>query len=297
MAADIDLRKLRFFMCVVDHGGFSAAAKLLFTTQSTVSKAIKQLEQELGVTLLERGASRVALTDAGSFVRDHARKMLLDATDLRKGLDEIRGVQRGSLKIGVPRMGLSALFAQSYARFRDAHPAIDVEVTPFDVADLFEQIRTGGLDLGVVIEPVPTDLESRHVVSSSMVLLVPQSHFLASRSMAAWKELEGEPVVLFEEGTPLNDTIVAGLRSAGVPVRVAARTSQIYFAFELVAAGVGIAFAPEIIARTRRHPTVEVIGLESKNVALGIAYAWRRGGYLSHAARAWLALDAMAEND
>ena len=114
----MEFRQLRALVEVVRQGGFSPAAKVVFAPQSAVSKAVKQLEDELGVPLLNRIGHRVTLTSAGEAVFRRATKLLADRDDLLTELDEVRGLQRGSLRLGLPPVGSNTLFAPVFVRFR-----------------------------------------------------------------------------------------------------------------------------------------------------------------------------------
>src|SRR5579883_3278863 len=98
----MDFRTLRAFVEVVRQGGFSQAAKTVFATQSTVSKAVKQLEDEIGVALLDRIGHRTKLTAAGEIVYPRALRLLAERESLMGELQELRGLKRGTLRLGVP---------------------------------------------------------------------------------------------------------------------------------------------------------------------------------------------------
>ena len=107
---------------MVRRGGFSQAAKVVFATQPTVSKAVKQLEDELGVPLLNRVGHRSELTAVGNIVYRRAVSLLSEGEDLIAELDELRGLKRGKLRLGFPRVGSSAVFAPMFASFRRRYP-------------------------------------------------------------------------------------------------------------------------------------------------------------------------------
>src|SRR5438309_414676 len=121
----MELRTLRTFVEVVRQGGFSQAAKVVFATQSTVSKAIKHLEDEFGVPLLDRIGHRSNLTAAGDIVYRRALKILAERDDLVSELDELRGLKRGTLRLGLPPIGSNTLFAPLFAVYRSRYPGID----------------------------------------------------------------------------------------------------------------------------------------------------------------------------
>jgi DNA-binding transcriptional LysR family regulator len=114
----VDFRTLRTFVEVVWQGRFSLATKVLSTTQSTVSKAVKHLEIELGVPLLDRKGHRNALTADGEVVYRQALRILAERDDLIAELDELRGLKRGTLRLGLPPVGSSDLFAPLFSIYR-----------------------------------------------------------------------------------------------------------------------------------------------------------------------------------
>jgi DNA-binding transcriptional LysR family regulator len=128
MSIDLDLRRLRLFVEVVRRGGFSQAAKVVFASQPTVSKAVKQLEDELGMPLLVRVGQRSELTTAGKVIYRRALGLLTEGGDLITELDELRGLKRGTLRIGLPRLGSSALFAPPYVSYRRRYPDVEVDI-------------------------------------------------------------------------------------------------------------------------------------------------------------------------
>src|SRR5271154_5316663 len=122
----MELRTLRAFVEVVRQGGFTEAAKVVFATQSTVSKAVKQLEEELGVKLLDRIGSRSVITAPGEIVYQRALKMLAERQDLIAELDELRGLRRGVLRLALPRASSDILFAPLFAAYRARYPGVEV---------------------------------------------------------------------------------------------------------------------------------------------------------------------------
>jgi DNA-binding transcriptional LysR family regulator len=289
MRIEVDLRRLRFFVEVVRQGGFSRAAKVLFASQPTVSKAVRQLEDELGLALLDRAGHRSELTAAGKIVYRRALGLLNESADLVAELDELRGLKRGTLHLGFPRVGSSALFAPMFASFRRRYPAVDVKLAVHDSKRLEESLRTGELDLAALVQPAPEGFDWQEVRTDPLVVLLPRGHAFAGRKAIKLERLAELPFILFEEGFALNEVILDACRNKGITPQIAARSGQVDFIFELVAAGAGIAFLPRVLGEQRPHRLVRCVPLDEPKCQWRIALAWRRGGYLSHAARAWLA--------
>ena len=148
----------------------------------------------------------------------------------------------------------------------------------------------GEIDLAASLLPVSDEFEWQEVRREPLVALLQTDHALAAKASINLAELKDQPFLLFESGFALNRIIVDACRRAGVEPSVAARSSQIDFIVELAAAGLGIAFLPRMIAEQRSHPAVRHVTLVDPGTEWHIAMIWRRGAYLSHAAKAWLAL-------
>ena len=286
----MDLRTLRSFVEVVRQGGFSQAAKVVFTTQSTVSKAVKQLEIELGVALLDRKGHRSTLTADGDVVYRRALKILAERDDLITELDELRGLKQGTLRLGLPPVGSSDLFAPLFAIYRSRYPGIDIRLVEYGGDRLKEILLSGEIELSVSMLPVSDEFEWRELTNEPLVVVLPADHALARKKSTDLASLQHLPFILFEKGFSLHRVILEACRRRGFEPTIVARSSQIDFMVKLAAAGFGIAFLPRMIAEQRRHPAVRLVRLAEPQTKWNPAIIWRRGAYLSHAAKAWLAI-------
>jgi DNA-binding transcriptional LysR family regulator len=286
----MEIRTLRAFVEVVRQGGFSQAAKVVFATQSTVSKAVKQLEDEIGVLLLDRVGHRSTLTATGEIVYRRALRILAERDDLMSELDEVRGLKRGLLRLGLPPMVSSILFAPLFAIYRKRYPGIDIRLVENGSDRLEEILSAGDIDFAASTVPVAEGFEWQSVRREPLMVLLPAREFAARNTSIDLAELQQMPFILFESGFAISRMVVDACRQAGVEPTVAARSSQFDFIVELVAAGMGIAFLPKMVAEQRRHPSLRTLLLANPKIDLHIAITWRRGAYLSHAAKAWLML-------
>jgi DNA-binding transcriptional LysR family regulator len=285
----MQLRTLRAFVEVVRQGGFSQAAKVVFATQSTVSKAVRQLEDEIGVPLLDRIGHRSVLTVAGEVVFRRALKILVEHDDLAAELSELQGLRRGVLRLGLPALS-SNTFAPLFAVYRERYPGIDIRLVEHGSGRLEEILRAGEIDVAASLLPVSDDFEWQEVQRERLMVLVSAGHTLARQPQVDLPGLRNEPFLLFEPGFALNRLILDACRKRGFEPTVAARSSQVDFIVELVATGLGIAFLPRSMAEKRNHPFVRRILLDEPNTEWQLVMIWRRGAFLSHAAQAWLAM-------
>ncbi len=286
----MDLRALRIFTEVIRQGGFSQAGKTVFLTQSAVSKAVRQLEEELGFALIDRSGHKPALTDAGRVAFRHAQAMLTQREDLLTELSELKGLRRGALRLGLPPIGSDILFAPLFAEYRNRHPDIEIQLVEHGSRRLEEMVLAGEVDLGASLLPVPDALDWQEVTREPLHVLIAEDHPRAIRPEIALAELKDLPLILFDTGFALNPIILDGCREAGFEPTVAARSGQINFIVELVGAGQGVGFLPRLIANLRVRPGVVHIPVHSPAMNWHMAWVWRRGGYLSFAAKAWLDL-------
>lgn len=286
----MEFKLLRAFIEVVRQGSFSKAAETLFATQSTVSKAIKQLEEELGIPLIERFKKRNVPTTAGEIVYRRGIKLLADRDDLLKELDEIRGLKQGRLRLGISPVGSSTLFAPLFARYSQLYPGIEVELIEHGSDKLAECLRAGEIDFAGTLLPISEEFDCQPVRSEPLVALLASSHPLATRRSISLLELKETPFILFGSGFALHRMILDASHRAGFEPKIIAQSSQIDFMLELVSAGLGVAFLPQMIAHERSNPQIRSLLLEGSEFQWNMAMTWRRNAYLSDAAKAWLAL-------
>jgi DNA-binding transcriptional LysR family regulator len=280
----MELRTLRAFVEVVRQGGFTQAAKKVFATQSTVSKAIKHLEDEIGVPLLDRIGHRSKLTAAGEIVYQRALRMLAERNDLMTELDELRGLKRGTLRLGLPPVGSSTLFAPLFAAYHKRHPGVEIRLVEHGGERLEELLLSGEIELAASLLPVSDTMEWQAVRLEPLTVLLSTNDELSRRRSVGLLAVKHLPFILFETGFALNRIILDACHRHGFEPNIVARSSQIDFIVELAAAGLGVAFLPRMIAERRKLPSVSRVPLVEPETDWHIAMVWRRGAYLSQAA-------------
>jgi len=292
MGIAVELRDLRTLIAVAKCGGFSAAAKALGTTQSTVSKAILQLEHDCGVQLIERLGRGIRLTDAGELARRHGVNMLTERDRLIAELGELQGLQRGKLKIGLPMMASSVLFAGPVASFRKRYPLIEVDLQEHGSRRLEEDVRKGQIEVGASLLPISKDFDWRIVREEPLAALLPVEHPLSHRTSIKLAELAPCPTILFEEGFVMNSLILSGFRRRKLAFTEVGRSANADFMIAMVAAGLGVAFMPLLILASRDHRSIRAVNLQDEDMWWRLALIWRRGHSLSQPAQKWLDMAA-----
>lgn len=286
----MDLRTLRAFVEVVRRGGFSAAAEAIHASQPTVSKAVKQLEEELGAPLLDRLGHEIRMTAMGEVVYRRAQVMLAERDNLIAELAELRGLRRGRLRIGIPQLGSSIIFAPLVTQYRRRYPEIDIDLVEQGSNRLKDAVRAGEIELAASIAPIEDEFARLSLRDEPLMLLLPPGHRLAGRQKVRLAELQEDNFILFEAGFALNSLIVEACRKRGFTPREAARSSQPDFIMVLVATGLGVALLPRLVTASHSDLPVQLALLDEPDVRWQLSLIWRRGTALSPAARAWLDL-------
>ncbi|HCN63936.1 MAG TPA: LysR family transcriptional regulator [Pseudomonas sp.] len=286
----MNLRTLRVFVEVVRQGGFSQAAEVVSLTQSSVSKAVRTLEDELGTPLLNRIGHKSELTAAGEIAFRRALVLLAERNDLIAEINELRDLKGGTLRIGLPPVGCGVLFAQMFATYRSRYPRVNIELIEHGSKKLRECLEAGEVDLAALLIPIDETFAYQQVRNEPLVAVLPGAHSLSRRKRVNFSDLADSPFILFEEGFALNALIMAACDRRGIVPRVTARSGQIDFIADLVAAGLGVAFLPRMLAQKHKHAGIALVPLEEPDTDWNIALAWRAGAHLPPAAIAWLEL-------
>src|ERR1700716_4352625 len=150
----MEMHQLRYFVTVVREGTFTKAAERLFITQPSLSEQIRKLETELGSPLFQRLGRRLTLTDAGEALLPHAQKVLFEVEQARARVQEVRGLRRGRLSVGVLPSAAARLLPQFLADFQRQHPGVEVALREENLSADFEQmVHDGVLDLAIIRLP------------------------------------------------------------------------------------------------------------------------------------------------
>jgi len=290
----MDLRVLQIFVEVVRQGGFSAAGRTVFASQPTVSKAVKQLEDEVGTLLIDRVGHQARPTAAGDLVYRRAVTMLAERDHLEAELASLQGLKRGRLRLGLSRLGSSILCARVLAEFRGLYPGIDIELFEHGSLRLTPLLREGELELAMCLLPLPGDFDWQQIHDDPLMAILPLDHPLAGREACTLSELADSPFILFEEGFGLNPQILDACQRRGFSPRIAAHSGQADFIQTLVATGLGVAFLPRLVVGAGLQGTRTCALKDDADLRWKLALAWRRDGQLSPAAAAYLELTRKA---
>ncbi|MFJ8165135.1 LysR family transcriptional regulator [Streptomyces sp. NPDC096136] len=294
----MELAQLRYFVAVVEEGGFTRAAGRLHVSQPGVSAQVGQLERELGQRLLDRSGRRVTPTEAGEAVLVHARAALAAVEAVRRTADEFSGLLRGRVALGlVP--GAAGAPVDSFdlvsllGDFHDAHPQVEVSLTEDTSEGMLAALRGGRLDLAVVGlagEP-PPGVTVRLLLDEPLVAAVRADDPLVREAVdgsVALDALRGRALICLPRGTGLRGVLERACAEAGFAPRVDFEAAAPAVLARLAARGLGVAVVPDG-AHAPEGPGLVALRITGPELSGRVALAWRADGPSGPAARSLLA--------
>ena len=259
----MELRQLEYFVAVAEEASFTRAASRVHVAQPGVSAQVRRLESELGQQLLDRSGRSVRLTEVGSAVLPFARAALDAVANARLAVDDLAGLVRGQVTVGmVSGCALPAL-AELLAGFHDRHPGVAIALVEDNSDRLVERLRDGRLDLALIgwAEQTPADIDSVVLVDEELVAVVAPGHPLAGTGAGAGagagaragagaitiRQLRDLPLVSLPRGTGVRAALDAACAAAGFTPRIVFEASALPMVVELAGRGLGLAVVPASI--------------------------------------------------
>ncbi len=246
----MDLRQLEHFVAVASEQNFTRAALRLHIVQSGLSASIRSLEEELGAALFIRTTRHVDLTATGRAFLVEARRVLAAAQEARHVVDQMQGLQRGTLSIGLIQ-GLSPLLniAGVLGRFRAAHPHVEIRVVSGGSLPLIEGVRTGDLDLAFTqfVGSLPPGVATWMLACEPLVAVCAPEHRLNGKRDVPLADLADETFVDLHPDWGTRQLIDRSFAEGRVVRRIGFEVNDLSTQLDLVAHGLGIALVPRAV--------------------------------------------------
>lgn len=278
------LLKYLAFVKTVETGSFTKAAEGLNYAQSSVSKMIADLEAEWGVTLLERSRGGVCLTSAGAALLPRVRTLLNDYQELTGQVDQMRGIQTGTVRIGTFASVAIHWLPNILEAFQKVYPGIGYELLLGDYDEVEGWIGEGRVDCGFLRLPTRPDFDTILLQMDEYKLVLPQGHPLAGKETVPVQDLEGQPFLLLEHGGKTEVTEL--LERAGVQPKIQFTTWEDFAIMAMAEKGMGVGILPSLILR-RAPYKIEIRPLEEPYYR-PIGIAMKNKSRLTPAARKFL---------
>jgi DNA-binding transcriptional LysR family regulator len=300
----MELRQLEYLVAVAEEASFTRAAQRVHISQSGVSAQVRQLEHELGAELFDRSARAATLTRAGEAALGHAREALAAAAAMRQAVDDVNGLLRGRLRVGmVTACTITGLF-DALDAFHRAHPGVVVTLLEHGSAELTDQVRAGVIDLALIGVPgeAPEGLAALPIVSERLVAAFPAAHPLAGAphgvssgapqgvssgapqgvssgvppgaASLTLDDLARLPLICMPGGTGIRAVFDQACAARGIQATVTLEASAASVLADLAARGLGVAILSESMAAAAGD-RLRVVPIDGCDTPALLALIWR----------------------
>ncbi|CAD6559125.1 LysR family transcriptional regulator [Paraburkholderia metrosideri] len=251
----MELRHLRYFVAVAEERNFTRAAQRLNIAQPPLSRQIQQLEETLGVQLLERNSRPLKLTETGKFFYSHAAQLLAQTADLESMTRRVGNIER-SLSVGFVGSTLYGMLPKIIRRFRDQNPTVELSLHEMSTMDQIRALKDGRIDVGFGrIRLEDTNIRRVILREEQMIVALPEGHPLSlGKSVLALRDLVQETLIIFPKAPRPSyaDQVLAAFHDRALKPRRIYEVRELQIALGLVAAGEGISIVPSSVNGLKR---------------------------------------------
>ena len=286
----MDIRHLEYFIEVAKHLNFTKAASALHISQPSLSKTIKNMEDELGVPLFYRAFRQLELTDAGKALLHNAKQVLQAYQQLTSELNDVMDLKKGEIRIGIPPIIGAAYCSTMISHYIELFPLIDVTLTEVGTKKIKDGIHDSSLDVGFVCNnPLYNKgVESIQILKDPLMLVVHKDHPLHAKKHIQLADLEHESFIMYRQDFSLYDSIIERCKEEGFLPHIVCESSQKDFIIEMVEAKLGIALLPSHICEKLSKDNVKTIPFEKPDIHLELGMIWKKDNYLPFAVREFI---------
>jgi DNA-binding transcriptional LysR family regulator len=245
----LNLHHLRLFTAVVDQGGFTRAASALNLSQPAISKSLKELEDGLQLSLIDRSARSVRLTEAGRLLYDRARELFGVERVAERELRELRGLKRGLLRVGASTTIATYFLPPILGRFQLRHPRVRIQASSANTRTILRRLLESKIDLALVEGPVDHPrVDVIPWVDDELAVIAPPDHPLLARSGVVAADLATQQFLVREPGSGTREVTETALARLGVRLENTMRVGGTEVMKQAVASGLGLAIVSRAAA-------------------------------------------------
>ena len=273
------IRQLKYLVAVAEHRHFSKAAETCFVTQSTLSTAIRELEQQLGVVIFERNRKSVLITPVGERLLAQARTILGEVEDFVCLARAERGSLTGEIRLGViPTIG-PFLLPRMLCDLRQTYSKLRLYLKEEISARLASMLTQGKLDVLMLAFPYPLrDVETTILFEDEFLLCMPSGHPLEREPSVRQSQLRGESLLLLEEGHCLRDHALKACDLQSAETNLVYQGTSLHTLVQMVANGLGLTLLPAVAVAgdVLGDTNLPLRRFRSEKVCRRIGMAWRK---------------------
>ncbi len=284
----MDYRHLRYFAEVAAQKSFSRAADVFDISQSAISRMVKALETELGVTLLVRNAKTVELTAAGVIFLNYTKRCLFMFDHLKTDFENEYNLKQDTIEIGLPPLTDAHVFGKLLGEFKKEYPQIEIKLYEHGSKSIEHAVQEGAVDVGIICTIPNQAFQSFFLSRDDMCVAMSPACPLAGMDAVPLKLLAEYPLVLYRHDFNLHDEILAACEKVGFAPKVVFETSQCELMLQTVGSGLGVAILPSRLIAGQKETDVVMRPLIEPDMTHRLYVIWKKGRHLPRAAKLWI---------
>ncbi|HIE6632216.1 LysR family transcriptional regulator [Bacillus luti] len=285
----IELRQLKYFLAVSKELHFTKAAEKLNISQPSLSQQIRALEHELGMPLFDRIGKKISLTEAGKILLLHTKTIFREIEQARSAIQDLNGLQHGSLTIGSLLTVVNYLLPPAILNFNKLYPNIELSVLGLRTGDIREKLLQNELDIGITFLPVQDkEIVSIPLYKSELTLVVPTGHTLTERSHISIVELQGYPLILLPKNFFLTELITSHCQQFDFTPKSILEISTMESLIQMVSKGMGITVLPKPYIDFLQNTNIQALKIKDPTPTIDIGLIYRKDKYMCAATRAFI---------
>ena len=275
----MNLRDLKYLLALADHKHFGRAAAASFVSQPTLSTQIRKLEEELGVSLVERAPRRVMLTPIGRDIAERARRVIAEVDQMAEVARRSQDPEAGTVRLGLFPTLAPYLLPHVLPDLRKRFPRLELLLVEEKTDQILARLRDGRLDAGILALPLHDEqLHVEPLFDEPFLLAVPRGHAMAGQESLELDQLDDQHLLLLEEGPCLRDQALDVCRMSGADERDGFRATSLETLRQMVASGVGITLLPVLAVQppVPVSPDIALLPFRGQPPHRQIAMVWRK---------------------
>jgi LysR family transcriptional regulator, salicylic acid-responsive activator of bsdBCD len=283
----MDIRQMRYFIAIAEEKNITAAANRLHMSQPPLSLQLKQMEEELGVMLVERSGKKLELTDKGEVLYRHALNIVHSFEEVKNELQETDEGRKGNLSIGINTLSVPE-FPEWIEYFHGAYPLVYLRVVQNDSAYLTELVKNRLIELALIRLPLPNrDVNYLHLYNEPFVFVCRKQ----GEESINIEEISTFPLILpSTEGLGSFNIIHEAFSREQLPLNVVCECSDMKVLMELVSSGIGSTIVPKSVFQSYGHSSLFAREIKDSALTSSVGLIWLKQHYLSQPARHFIDL-------
>ncbi|MDO4535921.1 MAG: LysR family transcriptional regulator [Clostridium perfringens] len=282
----MELRQLEYFITVTNLKSFTKAADKLHVAQPSITIAIKKLEDNLGVTLLERKQKNINLTKEGEIFYKRANEIINSVNNVEKEMSDFKEAKKEIIKVSIPPLIGFHMLPKIFSQYYSENSSVELEIVEVGSLQTVELLEAGEIDLALIIQSHKNDcIETTSINAREILLCLPKEHPLTKENSIPFNKLKNERFLLLKEGNYIRRRILNECKEHDFEPNIIYQSTQIESICTLISSGIGVSFLLDTIAK--RNTDIVCCSME-RPIKVNIAIAWNKNKYITKAQKEFI---------